>query len=154
VALANFFSAIKSFVPAACTFSVDNGGDSIDPLNGQLMGSWGVGTSGPIVCTGTGNFSLASGLLVRWDTGTIINGHRLRGKTYIVPVVVGNYDSVGGVLTGTQTTVTTAAQAYVTAAGGTAVVWNRPKPGQAGGFSAVTTASVAPKVAVLRSRRD
>jgi len=154
VALANWFAAIKSFVPNTIVFSVDNGGDTIDPLTGTLMGSWGASTTGPISATGTGNYALASGMLVKWDTGTIVHGHRLIGKTYIVPLVDSAFNTLGAVSASVQATVQSAAASCITAAGGSMVVWNRPKGSVAGGFSAVTTASVVNKGVILRSRRD
>jgi len=157
--LANFFSAIKSYIPLDVTFQVENGGDTIDAENGDLIGAWGVGTSGPIVCTGGTLYAAPVGLMIKWDTGTITGGHRLRGKTYLVPAESSCFDTTGQVNSTVLGAVSSAAQSYVTTATG-AVIWNRPrdatatKPAHTGGTAALISGTCSPKAAVMRSRRD
>jgi hypothetical protein len=157
--LAGLFDGFKQYVPDAVTFEVENGGDTIDAETGDLIGAWGSGTSGPIVCTGATSYSAPVGLMIRWDTGAIMSGHRLRGKTYIVPALSTCFNLDGQVDATILADISSHAASYVSTASG-ACIWNRPraatdkKPGHGGGNAAVSSGVVSPKAAIMRSRRD
>lgn len=151
--IAAFFLALNGILPADVTITVPNSGDTLDPITGLITGTWSVGTPDYIYGLYTGSYAGPCGASVRWDTGTVLHGHRLRGRTYIVPLADSCYQNDGSLATAQLSTLNVAAAGLVTAAAGALVVWNRPKPGVAGGFSAVNGSSVADRVAVLRSRR-
>jgi len=151
--LANFFADIKSYVPDDVTFVVEGGGDTIDAENGDLLGAWGTGATGPCAATGTSSYSAPVGLMIKWETGMIAAGHRVRGKTYIVPALSTCFNLGGQVDATVLAAVTAKAQSYATTASG-AVVWNRPKPGHAGGALGIVSGTCSPKAAIMRSRRD
>lgn len=113
---------------------------------------------------------LAIGLLLKAKTDVFVSGHRLKGRTYFVPVNNALTTSAT-VPSGTQGTVTAFGTAMLNA--GTTdvhpVVWSRPRPAtavgpgrpagpareaRAGSSAEVTSYSCSPKFVVLTSRRD
>jgi len=160
----NLFANIKSHFPVGLRWVIPGGGDVIDPLNGDLTGTWGTAASNTITATGTGSYSAPSGLMLKWGTGSILDGHRLSGKTYMVPAIGSTFDSFGRVDPAILATLNTQLQNHVNSLNGAQVVWHRPiytrTAGadpvlkRTGGYSAVTTGSCSPAACVLRSRRD
>lgn len=94
--------------------------------------------------------------LVRWSTGLIVGGRRLRGRTNVPGVTETGTQS--GRPTTTYTGVLQAAANDLVAADVGLAVWSRPNdeanPPKGGAAAAVTGASVWDQWAVLRSRRD
>lgn len=136
------------------TIQIPGSGEQINDTTGELTGVWTATGSGPILGTGTAYSAAGVGGCVTWNTGGIVNGRRLKGRTFLVPLGVQQYDSDGTLQTGT----TTALNAYATAmmASGPLAVWHRPtSAGAADGTSyGVLSFRVRDKVAFLSSRRD
>jgi hypothetical protein len=164
--LVTFWNGIKAALPIGLHLIVESAGDSIDAATGALVGSWGSGSGTGVDGTGTGAYSLPSGMLVKWTTGVVLDGSRVVGKTFIVPIVAAAYDANGTIADANITELTTKAAALVTATSPDFVVWHRPfagspavgaRPARAAhvGAAAIVTGSGAPdKCVVLRSRRD
>lgn len=127
----------------------------LDVNSGMLTGVFSVtpGTTIP------GNVSQqpvadANQVMLRWGTGTIVNGRRLVGRTFLPGLPVGSL-SGGNIAAATVTDFGNKANALVTALAGTAplVVWHRPV-NFTGGSDALTTGGTCwSEVAVLRRRR-
>lgn len=162
-ALTTLFTAFKAYVPVGLTWTVPNSGDTIDETTGHITGGWTGAVQTPVVGAGGGaNFVGSSGAVILWKTADPVNGRRPIGKSYIVPMSTGQFDTDGSLLLATVTGVLNAALTFVTAAGAAFKVWHRPKydntvdppvlltPG-----SAVTCigATVPDLAAVMRSRR-
>src|SRR5262252_3900039 len=149
--------------PNSLSWSIPNGGDTIDETTGDLTGSWSNG-SAAIVTGGGGGGSLvgSSGAVISWRTSSIIDGHRPHGRTYVVPMLAVAFDTDGTITSSCQTTLLNGALSFVTAAAGAFEVWHRPKrdpnPPHAiirpGGRAPVTGALVPDLAAVMRSRRQ
>lgn len=164
--LAAFWEAIKAKIPAAVQITVDPVGDIIDDATGDLVSAWAATPVGAIQCTGSGVYAAGVGGQVRWDTNTILDGHRLRGRTFLVPMSSGGgYDNNGTLDDNCVGAFYTAAQNLVTAQSASMVVWHRPRAAspagvspavsaRAGGHGLVTMHRVPDKVAMLRTRRD
>jgi hypothetical protein len=148
-ALTAFFTADKSLYPSIVTITVPNTGSVIDSDSGLVTGTWTSGTSTSIACTGTGNFSAATGMVVNWHTGIYVGGRELRGKTFLVPMVVSTLSADGTPNATDRAGVQSDAN---TLAGTTAsmVVYSR----RANTIASVSSATVPDIAAVLRSRRD
>jgi hypothetical protein len=148
-----FFTAIKGFFPSSLTWNVPTSGDEISDATGQLVGGWTDAGGGTVTSSGVGAYAAGTGGFVTWQTGTIVSGRRLKGRTFLVPLLHDSYDSGGNVTSGTRTTLQTAATALVTA--GTTKIFHRPTSiGAANGTSSVLSgATVSPQVTSLRSRR-
>ena len=151
--LVTFFNAIKSQCPGPLQWDVPIAGDTLDDGTGAINGDWVDVSGGVVTATGSGGYAAGTGAFIRWGTGTIVNGRRLRGRTFICPINGGGYDS-NGTLGGT-TLSTVGAAASALAAAGKLVVWHRPAPGGGGGGSSslATSGSVPDTVTSLRSRR-
>jgi len=150
----DFWGYVQAFMPSLVTITQPTGGDYIDPITGTLMGAWSVAASTLRVGSDTGGYPAATGASIAWDTGTIINGHRLKGRSYLVPLANFAYDLNGTLKPAVRAEIQAGADDLVADAAANFVIWNRPKPGVAGGYSAVTSGFVPDSVAVLRSRRD
>jgi hypothetical protein len=91
--------------------------------------------------------------MVRWQTSGIVNGRRVKGRTFLVPLINTTYGS-GVIGAGTVSAIQSAADTFVASAGADMRIWHRPTAG-AGGIAYPITAAVVPNLAtVLRSRRD
>lgn len=159
---AAFNTAIRTFVVAICPFqplgtvySFESGGDTIEDSTGEINGSWSM-TAPATVNTGV-NAAYAGGVGTRvvWATAGITRGRRVRGSTYIVPLLSSQYDTNGAIADASLGTMLTAAGVLRAADGGSMRIYTRPSgPGATDGKSqAVTGATVPDKVSWLRSRR-
>lgn len=158
-----FYNGLISYLPNTISIQVPGSGDILDDANGELVSQWTDTT--PAVCVGTSasGYAAPAGMIVQWKTATIVDGNRLVGKTYIVPMA--NVFEPGGTPTSAVvTSVGTLALSMVTGLAGDLLVWHRPikaNPeadppvvGRLGSSAPVTTVSVPDRAAVLRSRRD
>jgi len=158
--------AIQPFIPPDFTLTVPNTGRLIDEVNGKMTGIWTQGSQTAVVGTGVGSYAPASGAQIKWDTGGFVNGHRVSGLTYLVPLVSTQYATSGVLLTNFCTTVNTAATTFITQMAQSFIIWARPlfekdangHPTdvikRAGSFHKVGTSTVPSKSVVLRGRRD
>jgi len=151
--LTAFYEDLKDRFPQGMTVSVPNSGDLIDEATGTLTGTWTDGTAGAVTGTAVDVFAQGVGARIVWNTSGVTNGRRVKGSTYLVPLVAGCYDTGGTLLTTPLGDFTTAAFNLWTAGGGNMVILTRPVEGAGGKSSVVTSSSVPDKVSWLRSRR-
>lgn len=152
--LTDFYTAIKGYLPNQQVVDVAADGDIIDSETGLITSSW---TTTPNVgVTGTGGPSYPAGVgaCVTWRTAAVIEGKRVRGRTFIVPLTTAAYDQDGTLIAECLTALRAASADVV--ASGQFYVFSRPRlspvlPGSAVPFTAST---VTDKVAYLSSRRD
>ncbi|MBA0085016.1 MAG: hypothetical protein HRJ53_08470, partial [Acidobacteria bacterium Pan2503] len=128
--VAAFFTAIKGIVPPAVQWVFPSQLDSIDDATGKLLSSQPVTPNAAISGLGGSNYAATTGILVKWATGGVVDGHRVVGKTFIVPIESTDMTSNGGPSSSSLTTVSNAANNYITAMGTHAVVWSRPFAGR------------------------
>lgn len=110
-----------------------------------------------VVNQGTSPYAAPAGILIRWNAGSTPGRGHVRGRTFFVPASAAAYNESGGIAPTVQAAVSAKANAFIadcSTAGAPLVVWRRPKGGVGGFASAVISATVAPTVAVLTSRRD
>lgn len=166
-----FFEANKQLIPTGiqCTFVA--GGDTLVAETGVLSGTW-TGTGEPSVIT-TGNsltYSAAAGFAINWRTNAVLFGHRVVGRTFIVPAVRDAFDD-GSINPGVQTGTAATAATMLAAVPGNFVVWVRPvtaapswtdvhgrvhpaRAAHAGAFAPIVVGEIPDLAVVLRSRRD
>jgi hypothetical protein len=157
-----FFDAVKAHLPTGVTVKVQRTYQVLDSITGNLTSEANLSADPAVVTgTGTGTYSAPAGAVVNWETGAFNDlGHRVRGRTYLVPLA-NAYDTDGTLSAAAVTTIGNAATA---ALGGTGslLTFSRPvKANPAKGITArigqinlVTAASLHDKACVLRSRRD
>jgi hypothetical protein len=159
-AIRTFFDTIKTRFPSVTNWTFPGVGDIFDSATGALVGSWAQAAPAVLVATGSaGNWVGPAGACVNWQTSTIVppvpprtTGHRLRGRTFLVPFDTNQFDN-GSLVAATVTNVLAASTALVAAAGADLRVWHRPVAGAGGVAGAITGATVPDKAVVLRSRR-
>jgi hypothetical protein len=150
-----FFTGIADRIPSSVTIQVQSTGDTLDEQTGAITGSWSEAAQTAIVGTGSGAYAAASGAHINWRTATLVNGRRLKGRTFLVPLYGGAYDSDGTIAATVLTDLRTNLATLVAAVGGgLQVVWHRPVNGANGSIGDMTSADIPDKAAVLRSRRD
>ena len=151
--LKSFFEAIKTLIAGGAVLTYPSSVDVIDETTGNITSSTPITQQTPTTATGSGAFSGASGAVVHWITDGFVGGRRVRGRTFLVPLTGGSFDTNGSILTSALTTLQTAASALVTATTPAMSVWRRPTAFTAGSVHTVSSAVVPDLAAVLRSRR-
>lgn len=159
-----FWGSASGFLPDEITLTVSPTVDQYNEVNGQLVGSVTAATPPTTVKgTSTGTFSMAAGVKLNLNTGTVRNGRRVRGGIFIVPAALAAMDAAGVVASGTRTQLNTAGAALLSAlstGGLQLVVYSRPldadqpKGPRTGDVAPVQTIETNEKGAVLRGRRD
>lgn len=153
-----FWFSFASVIPAAYTLTVDPTVELHDQATSDLTGTSTAATP-PAAVVGTGATAWAAGVGGRmdWLTGSVIDGRRARGRTFVVPMLASQYAADGTLSDTAVTTFTgygTTLLSALTTASSPLVIWTQHKPGS--GFSAstgVTSCRFADQVAVLRGRR-
>jgi hypothetical protein len=155
----DFFTVNSAYFPSGVSIAIQPDAEVINAGTGKLETVVPAGTIAPIAGAGAAGdkYSGASGIVVTWRTAGVRNGRRVRGRTFLVPVVSGAYDSNGTLGATAITNFQTAGTALLTPPAGQLPlgVWARPttKGGTDGAWHKVTTCSVPDLAAVLRSRR-
>lgn len=153
--VATFLTAIKASFAGGQAWTVLGNVDDIEATNGSLVGFHAVTQATDGGSASGDPLPPAIQLNLRLDTGQVVNGRRLRGHWYVPGY--GEFGSNGAPTGAIFTSVAGAAAALY---GGTnpMVVWHRPSPPNSGATNGtihnVNGITVAPKFAVLRSRRD
>lgn len=152
------FDAAKALFPTSLTISVPGTGDTINDVDGSLVGVWSATAPAPVVGTGSDFFAAGVGCVIGWSTGGIVTGtkgpRKLRGRTFIVPLATANYDQQGTILNAALGVVDTLAAGLQGA--GPLAIWHRPTSsgGSDGNSYGVVSHRIRDKVAYLSSRRD
>jgi len=151
-----FFEAFKGYLPLSARIDYPNALQRYDTGTGELEAELAIASQTVTAGTGTGNFSSATGACVSWSTVGIVNGRKVRGRTFIVPMSAGSYDTDGTLTSAALTAINTGATGLVAPTIDLPLaVWARPTPGGSDGAAYdVTTYKVRDRTAVLRSRRD
>ena len=164
--LVTLFDSIKAAFPSDVTWRVESAGDVINDVNGDLTGAWGADPVSDVAGTASGAYSAPVGGMYGWDTSTILDGHRLKGKTFLVPLSAASYDGSGTLSSGCLAVLEPAGIEFLAEQSTSFVIWHRPRAAKAadgsrkavtardGGHGLVTTSRVPDKSIVLRSRRD
>lgn len=151
--LGTWFTAIKAYFPTGLQWTIPSSGDTISDLDGTLTGGWSGGTAASVIATGGGFYAAGTGAFIRWGTGLIVGGRRLKGRTFLCPITTGSYDADGTIAAATITAVNTATNTLV--ATNKLVVWHRPSVSGAsdGASTTITSGAIADQVTSLKTRR-
>lgn len=154
-----FAEVVKAWLPYNTNLTVSNDVEIIDAENGDLLGAVGGTADPPHVSPQALGQTYAGpvGAVVNWKTGGFRNGRRIKGRTFLVPLNGGVFDTNGTLAAGLITSLTAGAAALAANnANGDLGVWARPTgPAATDGIWTVISSSNVPDLAaVLRSRRD
>jgi hypothetical protein len=153
-------------VPVNTSVQVESGGDTIDDATGELVGAWSIAPAAGYAGANASPYAAPAGACITWLTPDILDGRRIKGRTFIVPIGSGFFQTDGSLTGAGITAIATPAAAYVAALAGNGVIWHRPRAARAadgsrpavtaraGGHGIVNGSVVADKVAILKSRRD
>jgi hypothetical protein len=171
-AVQNLWIDLVNLMPVNVVVQTEPGGDVINEANGQLVSSWSDSPQGPLSGNSAQPYPAPAGFVLGWRTDTILDGTRLQGRTFVVPVTSAFYATDGTILTSVVEGIQVNIDTFLAALGTAFVIWHRPfegapavpptstKPGKAarpahdGGHGIVTSGSVKDRVAILRSRRS
>ena len=161
-----FWSTVKSLFPLPVKMNIEPTGDIIESTTGVITGTWVGLQTAQMSGEADGKYSAPSGAVVTWVTGTVLDGRKVRGRTFLVPILSTNFDTGGSLEAATIAQIGSAASGLVTAEAGNFVIWHRPRAAaaaingrpavtaRAGGHALVTGVKVPDLAVVLRSRRD
>jgi hypothetical protein len=158
-----FWQDSAAYLSTAVTYTTQAEVQIVQDTDGELQSAQ-IGTTAASTGSDANGMSpQGAGIVVSWLTPDIANGHRVRGRTFMVPVSLSSFDVYGKPTTAAQQALQLAAEGVI-GSGGEAVVpvvWHRPKKDpvthaitRAGSAHDVDQAAVGNKTAVLRSRRD
>lgn len=154
-AIRSFFFEIRSELPSTVNIQVNPSAEIIDEATGQILSVIDYASPAGMAGLGEGGYSAASGAVVNWNTAAYVNGRRVRGRTFVVPLSAGSYDSSGDLTSSALTDLRAAATDHVgRVPEAPPCVWHRPVNGAGGSAHVITSATVPDLGAVLRSRRD
>lgn len=150
----NLFQSIKNQFPQSVFWNYPSSGFIINDATGVATGTW--STAGQATSQGSdvGSYAAASGASTTWLTAGInARGHRVKGRTFWVPMAGSAFDTDGTLKSSTVTAWLAAHNAFLAAVAGHFSVWTRPVGGSGGASNPVTGFSLPDRAAVLRSRR-
>ena len=159
-AFAAFWSYISNTAQTSATFvNVPNFGDTINVESGKLEAVWSFGTALNRSGAGPGAHAAGVGACVTWITGGIVNGHRVKGRTFLVPLALTAYDTDGTINDTVLSDLRSACTVLLGATGDAFGIYSRPVAdgpgveGRDGTFHPVTGFRIADRVSTLRTRR-
>ena len=152
--LGAYLGAIRNFFPTGLTWTIPAEGDVFDAGSGTLTGFWSESGGGPLTATGAPLHAAPVGAVVNWLTEGINRGHKIRGRTFLVPLSANAFQDDGSILDTTLGSLRIAAATLISDGAAEQVVWSRPVAGAGGAIADITDTRVPDLAAVLRSRRD
>lgn len=153
-AILSAYDAVKANLPNNVIVTVPGSGDVIEDTTGELVDVWTAAGGGTVTGTASPAQAAGVGACITWNTGGIINGRKLRGRTFLVPYSASAYEDNGTLSVNGLLFTNNFATAMM--ASGPLAVWHRPTTvgGSDGNSYGAVIARVRDKVAFLSSRRD
>lgn len=165
-----FAEAIKGMIPYQTALQVESDVENIDPATGEMttvFSATPAAAHNATISLGP-TFAGPVGMVINWKTAGVREGRRVRGRSFLVPLLSQTFDVNGTATSAALTTVNAAAAPlYAGTSGDVRLgVWARPTAikdvnGEPTGeynpdgiWHAATAHSVPDMAAVLRSRRD
>src|SRR5258705_12523100 len=114
-----FWENIKVYLPTGLTITVASSGDLVNDVDGKIQGAWSVPTApATTVCSGAGSYAGNAGAVIHWLTIGLQRGRRIRGRTFVVPLVNVAFDTGGSLAPGFITALQLGGTNLLTAASG------------------------------------
>lgn len=151
-----FWDGIKGLLAAGVTITCNVPADVLDVPTAALLTQLSVGAPANVVSTGSAELPKATMLLLRYNTGLVINRRLLRGRSFIGPLATNTNANGSPTTTALNTLVTSAALLNTGATASSLVVWHRPTDlaPSSGQVAGVISYASNTEFSVLRSRRD
>lgn len=153
-AFAAFWQELGNRVfPDSVWITVPNSGDVIEVESGLLQSVWTEGATMQKQGANGPNHAAGCGAAITWVTASIINGKRVRGRTFIVPIAAQHYDSDGTINDAARSFINAATLTLLGACGEDFLIYHRGKGDEDGVACPVISHRLADRVATLRTRR-
>lgn len=154
-----FYQTLVNYLPGVLEIGIESDAEVLDDDTGTLQELITIVPPTPTLGSmgSAQGFSGPTGAVVNWRTSLVHRGRRIRGRTFLVPLLSSAFSDDGTLADGVRTTIQDAAQTLAATLDAPDLgIWSRPSaPGLADGqWAAVTGVSVPDMAAVLRSRRD
>lgn len=108
-AIQAFWSSLRPYIPTGITLQVQNTGVGLSVATGKPDGSWAGAVQPALTASAPAQYAGPVGGCFEWKTGAFLNGHQLKGRTFIVPFSSSNYDGNGTITDSMVTIMNTAA---------------------------------------------
>lgn len=153
--LAAFFENMKTWLPQNVKIQVPTSGDTLEDTTGIIESSWSTAAIPLVTGTNTQAYAAPAGIHYNWITNDFINGRRVRGKTFIVPMSSACFDNDGSLTSTIVTQVGTVGDLFMTAVEDNLLIYHRPAKGTHAGGKAcrVVGYNFRDRASVLTSRR-
>jgi hypothetical protein len=166
-ALDALYAPVLGWFPLDVSYTVDSIVEYYDGVLGTLLGEV-AATVAHVAHPGLADGAYGNGIgaLMSWNTGGLFDGHRIRGRTFMVPLDSVAFDVAGTLKPDCVTSFLTGAAAYLAdmaTAGLSPLVWGHPRdvpatvrtPAHhaAGHWASILTAGMVSKPAILGRRR-
>lgn len=148
-----FYNTFEASLPSGVAVTLEETGVIVDEVTGDLTGGWTEEAGTAAAGSDTGGFAAGVGCTVQWRTASILNGRRVIGHTYLVPIGRSCYQTDGTIAEANRASFQDAADTLLADLDESLVVWHRPVSGAGGAAALVTSAAVPDRPAILRSRR-
>jgi len=150
-----FWNAVRSAMPNNLSILIPAAGEELNAETGAVVGAWSGGVAQNYSGSGGALYAQGVGARVVWNTAGSTGRRRVRGATYLVPLVNTMYSANGTIDDGIVITFQNAGSALVTDMGTSLIVWHRPTTTTSndGVAHPVTSALAVDKVSWLKSRR-
>lgn len=152
-AFKTFWQAMAGQMPQGVTITVPNEGEVIDDNTGDLVSTWTAGTAQTFVGAGATGYAQGVGARIVWQTLGTTGNRRVRGTTFVVPLLSSAWDPDGTMRTVVVAALKDAGDALVDSLAEALVILTRQTPAHSGTSHAVTGVSVPDTPSWLRSRR-
>lgn len=148
------YGVTATALPSGITLTYATSVDVLEPGTGALITTVPVTGTSNMVGADTGVYGAPAGVNVTWRTAGVIAGHRVQGRTFIVPIGASAMSNDGTPANTFVSNVQSAAAALIAAAP-ELVIWHRPASLSAGGGETfpVLASNVNDRIAMLTSRR-
>lgn len=148
------FTPLGPLLPVGVTISFPTTVDEYNTTTGVLEDTYVVEQNGDVAGSGAGDWAAPVGGRIEWRTASIVAGRRLRGRSFIVPLVASAFDTAGSLDSNAIGVLQFAADAYLDGGGlpdqVDPCVWSRTH----GVLADISNATVPDQATILRSRRD
>lgn len=147
-----FWNSLSVQMPNTVSIAVQSDVNVLDDSTGDLQSV--VTVTGGTVGPGGSSAPYAAGVgaCISWTCSEVHLNHRLRGRTFVVPLASAGYQSDGTLVDAVRSAIQTNAATLL--AHEDFGIWGRPVNGANGLFGLAQAVNVRDKVAILRSRRD
>lgn len=150
-AVRTFWETAAAAFCSTWRYSINADVNELVDSTGALVGVFGTTPGAQSTFGDSGAYAAGVGACASFVTNAVHREHRLRGRTFFVPLAGSSYDTDGTIGSVAISRLRNAANGLV-AAGGFGI-WGRPVGGVNGLWSAAIAANVKDQTSTLRSRR-